>query len=178
MQRYFLLLCLLVAVVAVVAGPQDDLIDAILNDDAPAINATVIAGASLTERFEGELPIAIATHSGNYGALDTLINLGANINDVDSEGVSLLSAAAKRGMTSAAQLLMESGASVIKKDFGYTAFHYACEGKFKNTIRMFLEAGCSPTDPTDDGKTPLDLTSGDLEAQELVLSAINDNSTV
>ena len=166
----FLLLVLLLQ--TVIGTPDEDLIQAIYDDDAQALNQTIADGADINFVTAGNPAIAIAAREGKYGPLDALIASGADVHAVDSEGLSILSAAAKRGRPACAQLLLESGASITNKDFGWTAFHYACEARQKHTIQMFLESGCSPTDPTDNGLTPLTLVEGDIKLEALILSYI------
>ena len=173
-------LFLFAALLALVAGqtttapppptPIELLVTAVLSDDAAEINRTITElGAVMTDTVDGLTPGCYGSISGNYGSVETLILHGLDVHEVGCQGMSLVCAAANAGKTATAQLLIESGASVTAYCDGYSAFHKACEGHFKNTIQMMLESGANVDDQTETGLKCADLVEGDVPIEALLL---------
>ena len=71
-------------------------------------------------------PLYITVHKGHFPVAEQLIELGANIELVDSRGVSVLSLAAFLGKTKICRLLIRQGAQYTSRDrAGLTPLHYA-----------------------------------------------------
>ncbi len=82
---------------------------------------------------------------------------GANIDQQDFEGNTLLMFAALRGDAGLTGLLVEHGANAAVENMqGDTALHYALYNRYETSIlRLLLAHGADPTHPNKAGRTPL-----------------------
>jgi ankyrin repeat protein len=101
--------------------------------NAETVAALVLMGASL-EMFSTNpnikvAPIHAAAFGGNAGAIEVLINAGANPNLVSEGGFTALHSAAQNGDEASVAVLLKSGADKsLRTDEGKTAADYARDG--------------------------------------------------
>jgi ankyrin repeat protein len=100
--------------------------------NAETVGALILMGADL-EQFSANAnikvaPIHAAAFGRNSGAIETLINAGANANSKSEGGFTALHSAAQNGDLASAMLLLDAGADKnARTDEGKTAFDYATE---------------------------------------------------
>ncbi|MBL8022185.1 MAG: ankyrin repeat domain-containing protein [Leptospirales bacterium] len=105
--------------------------------------------------FSGWTPLITAATSGHTGAIQALLDAGADFETADNYGYTPLMRAALSGQAAAVQLLLDAGADVQKKVDGSDALALAREGKkedsgqsgadFKQTIELLLGHGAKET---------------------------------
>lgn len=103
---------------------------------------------------------------GNINRLkQCLRNYPQLLEEVDSQGMTLLHWACDRGAEDIVQLLLKAGTSINKQDReGQTALHYASSCGHRDLVRILLEHGADATLADDDGQTPRDAA---LECSDL-----------
>jgi ankyrin repeat protein len=68
----------------------------------------------------GETPLHKATRRGHTNSVRALIESGADVNEMDSLGMSSLHWVALNGRTDLAEILLSAGADVNSRDYSYT----------------------------------------------------------
>jgi ankyrin repeat protein len=116
------------------------------NDAQTALFASVLAGAQKSVEY--------------------LLAIGADINIPNSQGYTLIDAAAFQGRASIAILLLKHGfdASYINSGDGETPLHRAAWGREQRhteTVKAFLEAGVSADVKNRNGDAPLKVTNNE-----------------
>ena len=89
-----------------------------------------------------------------------LVDAGANVNDVDADGINALSWAVISNRVSMARFLIERGADINHVDrFGMTPLLYAASADFgdPSMVDLLIKAGARPDVRTKQGLTALDL---------------------
>lgn len=100
-----------------------------------------------------------AIFEDNADRVRDAINNGDNVNDIDSNGFSMLSLACSFGNTEIVRMLVDAGADVndINTDWT-TALLIATENGYAEIVEILLEEGASTSaGATSDGLTALDL---------------------
>ncbi|HEX5053736.1 MAG TPA: ankyrin repeat domain-containing protein [Planctomycetota bacterium] len=86
------------------------------------------AGASLSVRFEGQTPLALAAYDGEAALVGLLLEGGAAVDEADAEGMTPLAWAAKveHGHSEVVDLLLAAGADPARTDAsGHTPLQWA-----------------------------------------------------
>jgi ankyrin repeat protein len=102
-------------------------------------------GAKTTPPTAEEIAAAAnAAFNGQTAGLQTALDSGMPVDQVDENGNTLLMLAAFNGHTEAAQVLLENDADVSLRDNnGRTALMFAASGPFPATVRLLLENGAN-----------------------------------
>ncbi len=105
--------------------------------------------------------ILIAALNNDLGKVRALLSSGANPNDTDVDGRTVLIHAATSGNAPLACLMLDNGArtNVVDKT-GNTAMHYAAERGNTEVLRMLLDAKTPPDLSNKAGATPLMVGAG------------------
>lgn len=97
---------------------------------------------------------------GDLLKLDEAIASGIAVNELDSEGLSMLHWAADRGHLSVLTLLLSAGCDVnIVDSDGQTALHYSASVGHADCVRALLAAGADRNQTDDDDQTCLDVST-------------------
>ena len=105
-------------------------------------------------------PLEMSVIRGDLNMARLLLNHGASIEDVDSNGMRPLSIAVTLNNAEMVRMLVNSGANLEHTDkFGYTPLHRATATDFGDTsvLQTLLELGANRNARTPDGMTALDL---------------------
>ena len=102
----------------------------------------------------GFTPLLFAAQQGNRAAAELLITAGAEVNDADASGASVLVVAAHSGHGELGQLLLERGADPNAAGAGYTPLHAAVLLGDTALVRALLAKGADPNAPLKAG-TPV-----------------------
>jgi ankyrin repeat protein len=91
----------------------------------------------------GTTSLIIAAGRGDLIMCEVLIQLGANVNHVNKEGISVLMFAASRGHSIVVAKLIESGSKVdyVSPEYG-SALHHAAYRLHSSVVKIILEHGC------------------------------------
>ena len=139
---------------------------AVATGDVWMAGALLDAGARLSDRMKvlGVFmisPLGYAINGGDSGMVEYLISKGANPNEVDDDGISLLGWATINNRLDTAQALLARGAKVNHVDkFGMAPLLYAASIDFGDTAMMekLIAAGADLNAKNKQGLTALDLT--------------------
>lgn len=143
----------------------------------PLDQATVEAGrAALGELLEPHLAalgaedIWLAVASGNADAVKSHVEAGADLEQRDDTGATMLTVAALLGYGDVTALLLEAGADVNARNYGNgaTALLAASFLGQVEVVEMLLAAGADPTMMSDDGGTPLTVAQLDWTTTQYV----------
>jgi ankyrin repeat protein len=107
-----------------------------------------------------DTPMMALPSSSQTATVDALIRLGANVNEVDADGISMLEWAAIANRPDMARFLISKGADLNHTDHkGMTALLYAASIDFGDSsmLDLLLKAGANPNARTPQGLTALDL---------------------
>ena len=140
---------------------------AIASGDTTMVELLADAGAKLDQSMTllGRIPtnpFMYVAFTGNSSMVDYLIRKGFNANEVDSEGIPVLSWATIGNHLETINVLLTKGASVNQKDkLGMTPLLYAASIDFGDTtvIQRLIAAGAELKTRTREGKTALDLAT-------------------
>lgn len=138
---------------------------AVTTGDVRSVRALVDAGARPGDRMKllGTLPttpLLFATFSDASNVVDFLIGRGANPNEVDSDGISVLGWATISNRIDTVRVLLERGAKVNHVDkLGMTPLLYAASIDFGDTAVMekLIASGADLKAKNKEGMTALDL---------------------
>ena len=101
-----------------------------------------------------------AVLSGKLRAVQLLLKLGADTTVPEKDGYTPMHGAAFQGRAEIARVLIEHGLDPSDRHAdGYTPLHRACWGheqRHTDTVRVLLEAGVPPDEPTSHGRKPVE----------------------
>ncbi len=127
---------------------------------------------------EKEPPLIQAVQAGDLKKAEKLIRNGANVNQTDNYGFSVLFNAARAGDEKMTQLLLNSGADVNARSgqINSTPLQTAAQWGNGPTVRALLAAGARVDDTDGSGWTPLFMAAlnGKLDVIEELLAADAD----
>lgn len=153
--------------------PVPDLVPMLLHHTrvSPPCEACLPVGEtprSVIDHF-GNTPLHVAAIRDHLSCAQTLIQMGADVNDYDECHLTPLMDAAAHGHTNILQLLLSAGAEVDRRDVdGWTALMHAVHVKQVRAAELLLCAGAD-TDVKDfDGSTAVSLAHGHRELVELL----------
>jgi uncharacterized protein len=92
----------------------------------------------------GNTPLMFAARAGDLASAKLLLAAGANVNDEDAWGVSVLVLAAYSGFRDVVQLLLDKGADPNSSKAGFTALHEAIMRRDEALVRTLLAGGANP----------------------------------
>jgi ankyrin repeat protein len=138
---------------------------AVMAGDVETVDALVRAGARIGDRMKvlGRLvtsPLLYATFGGDSAMVEYLIGKGANPNEVDEDGISVLGWAALNNHIGTVQLLLARGAQVNHLDSrGMTPLLYVASIDYGDTavLEKLIAAGADLKAKNKEGLTAFDL---------------------
>lgn len=149
-----------------------ELFQSVKNDDPYHIQGAIMKGADINSiGTGGQTPLMMAVLSGKPKAVQFLVAAQADTSIGEKDGFTPLHGAGFQGRSFIAKILVEK-AGLDPLDFhpdGFAPIHRACWGREKRhseTVKVFLEAGVSPTLPSKDGKLPMEMASHNQLTQQ------------
>jgi ankyrin repeat protein len=88
--------------------------------------------------------LMFAARSGDLASAKLLIAAGANVNDQDARGVSVVVLAAHSGFRDLVEFLLDKGADVNSSTAGFAALHEAIMRRDEALVRTLLSHGADP----------------------------------
>jgi len=89
-------------------------------------------------------PLMFAARSGDLDSAKLLVAAGANVNDEDAWGISVLALATHSGFNTLVEFLLDKGADPNTSSAGFTALHEAIMRRDEALVRMLLARGADP----------------------------------
>lgn len=119
---------------------RDELRRAVYAGDVHKIHHFLRGGLSPDTRLEGKPLLVHVAQLGNVPVAKLLVNYGATVDALGSDGYSALSWAARTGHTALAKLLADKGADVNQRSrsWGITPLMSAAMGGHLDTVRFLL----------------------------------------
>ena len=132
--------------------------------------------------LKGATPLMFAAAAGACNSIRTLLNLGADVNAVDSNGMAALGYAALMNSTAAAKILLAAdGLSTEARDYmGNTVLLLAASHDFTEMCSMLIDAGANINATNYIGNTALTMAvskGADRTAELLVSLGADVNTT-
>lgn len=119
-----------------------------------------------TERNEYNSDLAYAIYKSNLGATMRAIEQGANINALDTHGLTHVMHAASGNEIEILKLLMDNGADVnIRNRYGYTAAMMCAEHDYVECMKILIDAGCDLEIKDEDGESALNWAANHLSEE-------------
>jgi uncharacterized protein len=94
--------------------------------------------------YGNNTPLMFAARVGDLASAKLLVASGANVNDHDARGVSVVVLAAHSGFTDVVEFLLETGADPDSSAAGFTALHEAIMRRDETLVRILLAHGADP----------------------------------
>ena len=116
----------------------------------------------------------LATLNGHSRVVRILLNKGADVTIVGTDGISALHLSAEFGRLDVSKMLMEAGADIeAKTSTGISPLHRAAYEGHSKVVEALIEAGANPNDRKMDGATPLygAARGGHVDAMKVLLRA-------
>lgn len=110
-----------------------------------------------------------------HGIVNKLLDVGADVNFVDADGMTPFLAAAAHGRLNLMHLLIENGASIRSRDArDYGALDHACANDNMDMIEVLLDFGHNPNHHNKNGESPLMVAVGQANenAMRVILAHI------
>jgi ankyrin repeat protein len=120
--------------------------------------------------FGGNTPLMFAARAGDLASARLLVAAGANVNDVDAWGISVMALAAHSGFTDVVAFLLDNGADVNAAGAGFAALHAAIMRRDETLVRTLLAHGANPNLPLKDW-TPTRRQSSDFHFEPELVGA-------
>ena len=124
------------------------------------------------EAFKNQYSLFTAAENGRIDVVRSLLELGADVDEMDSLRQTALAVASTKGKLRVAELLIEHDADVNSRDMhGWTPLHTAARYGHLDVVRLLLNQNADLNAFTRNLRTALDLASiyGQLEVVELLL---------
>lgn len=119
---------------------------------AGVVAATAAAAAAQPPR----IPLVEAVKAGDAGAVEALIEAGADVGAAEPDGTTALHRAAHHDDLGLARRLLDAGAAADAANrYGVTPLALAATNGSAGMLRLLLDAGADPDRATGDGETPL-----------------------
>ena len=110
--------------------------EAVSPHGAPEYNREILYG--------NNTPLMFAARVGDLASAKLLVAAGANVNDQDAWGISVVTLAAHSGFLDLVEFLLDKGADPNKSDAGFTALHEAIMRRDEPLVRTLLAHGADP----------------------------------
>jgi ankyrin repeat protein len=94
--------------------------------------------------YGNNTPLMFAARAGDLESAKLLVAAGANVNDQDARGVSVVVLAAHSGFRDLVEFLLDKGADVNSSAAGFTALHEAIMRRDEPLVRTLLSHGADP----------------------------------
>ena len=94
--------------------------------------------------YGNNTPLMFAARVGDLASAKLLVAAGANVNDQDAWGISVVTLAAHSGFLDLVELLLDKGADPNKSTAGFTALHEAIMRRDEPLVRTLLAHGADP----------------------------------
>jgi uncharacterized protein len=134
---------------------------AVHGDDVRVVNALIAAHADVNARTKREnVTPLLESIDMNYGKPEitlALIQAGADVNVVESDGNTALSIAMTESSNEVVEALLKKGADPNSLVHNQRPLHVAAEYGYDETIKVLLRYGADPTLRNPGGQTPLDV---------------------
>lgn len=117
---------------------------------------------------DGFSGIGLASFFGNEMVVALLIELGADIHQVSSNGLAVapLNSAAAGGHIRIVEMLLQAGADVnAKQEGGFTPLHSAAQNGDGELIKLLLEFGADPLAVNNADQLPIDLLDREADPE-------------
>ena len=92
----------------------------------------------------GNTALTFAARVGDLNSARMLINAGANVDDADSRGISVLVLAAHSGFDDLVEFVLDQGAHPSTAGGGFSALHLAIMRRDEGLARLLLDRGADP----------------------------------
>jgi ankyrin repeat protein len=132
----------------------------------------LVAGKLLTYGPKRRTRLMSLARKGDKRRVSLLLDVGANANAADTDGMTPLLLASGRGHAAVVDMLLRNGADVDAEDSrGRTALHHATAGQHLDVMRLLLAWSADVNAADTDGRTALHLASigGHTEVVRLLL---------
>jgi ankyrin len=137
-------------------------VEAVSPHGHPGYNRAIPHGSST--------PLIFAARVGDLESAKLLVAAGANVNDADAWGVSVVVMAAHAGYGDLVEWLLDKGAEVNAAGAGFTALHAAIMRRDEMLVRTLLAHGADANLPLKDW-TPTRRTSSDFHFEPELVGA-------
>jgi ankyrin repeat protein len=94
--------------------------------------------------YGNNTPLMFAARVGDLASAKLLVAAGANVNDQDAWGISVVTLAAHSGFLDLVEFLLDEGADANKSEAGFTALHAAIMRRDEPLVRTLLAHGADP----------------------------------
>jgi len=92
----------------------------------------------------GNTALTFAARVGDLTSARMLVNAGANVNDADARGISVLVLAAHSGFDDLVEFVLEQGADPNTAEGGFSALHAAIMRRDEGVAHLLLDNGADP----------------------------------
>jgi ankyrin len=120
--------------------------------------------------YGSNTPLMFAARSGDLESATLLVAAGADVNDVDAWGVSVVALATHSGFTDLVTFLLEKGADPNAAKAGFAPLHEAIMRRDERLVRTLLAHGANPNLPLKDW-TPTRRQSSDYHFEPELVGA-------
>ena len=94
--------------------------------------------------YGNNTPLMFAARVGDLASAKLLVAAGANVNDQDAWGISVVTLATHSGFLDLVEFLLNEGADANKSEAGFTALHAAIMRRDERLVRTLLAHGADP----------------------------------
>ena len=120
--------------------------------------------------YGNNTPLMFAARVGDLASAKLLVAAGADVNDQDAWGISVVTLAAHSGFLDLVEFLLDKGADPNKSAAGFTALHEAIMRRDEPLVRTLLARGADPRAPLQ-AWTPTRRQSSDLHFEPELVGA-------
>ncbi|KAH9502346.1 hypothetical protein Btru_073508 [Bulinus truncatus] len=148
--------------------------NAIMERDIELIKSILDIDFEIDFQYNSQTSLQLAVCQGCTDICSLLIAKGANVNQADADGNSLLNMACWRGFFEIAQLLVNNGADIDSQNASGNTPLYTCVLKgFQNIAEFLISTNCNMNLANSRGFTPLYYASqsGDISMVQILLKA-------
>mmetsp|Transcript_34570 Transcript_34570/g.81501 ORF Transcript_34570/g.81501 Transcript_34570/m.81501 type:complete len:194 (-) Transcript_34570:65-646(-) len=155
-----------------------EIFESIKEENTASIRSVVENDPSALESIGpgGQGPLIRAVLTGKAAAVDTLLELGADLATTERDGYNVLHAAGFQGRAEILEVLLQKFAeqkarggfyldpSTDMHRDGFYPLHRACWGdlpRHTETVKVFLKHGVSPDQPSEEGATCAEMTDNE-----------------